>query len=100
MADTPTTVRVTDNPKRHRYEAYVGDALAAYATYTRTPGTIEFLHTRTEPAFEGHGVGSRLAVAALDDARAGHLRVTPTCPFFAGYIERHPDYADLVAGPA
>jgi hypothetical protein len=97
MVDEPVTVRVTDDKARRRYEAYVDNALAAYATYELTPGGIDFLHTETEPGFEGHGVGSRLAEAALDDARARGLRVTPRCPFIAGYIKRHPAYAELVA---
>jgi predicted GNAT family acetyltransferase len=100
MAHEPETVRVSDNRERHRYEAYVGDDLAAYATYEEVPGGIVFLHTKTEPEFEGHGVGSHLAEAALDDVRRRGLRVTPRCPFIAAYIERHPAYADLVdSGP-
>jgi hypothetical protein len=96
MADD-VTVTVTDNSRRHRYEAHVGEALAAFATYQLDDGTITLLHTETEPAFEGHGVASHLAVFALDDARRRRLRVIARCPFFARYIERHPDYADLLA---
>ncbi len=33
---------------------------------------------------------------ALDDARARELRVTPSSSFFGAYIDRHPEYADLV----
>jgi predicted GNAT family acetyltransferase len=97
MVDEPAGVRVADDKARHRYEAYVGNALAAYARYELTPGGIVFLHTETEPAFEGRGIASHLAEAALDDVRARGLRVIPRCPFIAGYIERHPAYADLVA---
>jgi uncharacterized protein len=96
MADDPEAVRVSDNTDEQRYEAYVGPDLAAYAAYETVPGGIVFLHTKTDPAFEGRGVGSRLAQAALDDARRRGLRVTPKCPFFASYIDRHPPYADLV----
>jgi predicted GNAT family acetyltransferase len=39
-----------------------------------------------------------LATGVLDDARKKGLTVVPLCPFIAGYIERHSDYADLVAG--
>jgi uncharacterized protein len=99
VTDDPVTVEVRDDPARRRYEAYADGALAAYATYELTPGGIRFLHTETLPAFEGHGVGSRLAEAALDDARRRGLRVTPICPFIAGYIERHPSYADLLDAP-
>ena len=35
----------------------------------------------------------------LDDVRArGSLRVVPRCPFIRSWIEKHPDYADLVHG--
>ena len=50
-----------------------------------------------DPAFEGRGIGSQLATFALDDARARGLAVVPRCPFFAAFIGRHPEYADLVA---
>jgi uncharacterized protein len=97
MADQPLTVDVIDNTDRQRYEALVEGDLVAYATYELVPGGIVFLHTKTEPAFEGHGVGSLLVQYALDDARRRHLLVTPRCPFFAAYIDDHPAYQDLVA---
>src|SRR5947209_3158015 len=96
MSDDTTAVRVVDNPSRHRYEAYLDDQLAGFGVYRLEPGGIVFLHTEVDPKFEGHGVGSQLAAAALDDARGRGLAVTPRCPFFAEYIRRHPDYADLV----
>ena len=98
MSGAPTDLEVSDDAARHRYEARLDGALAGFATYQLTDGGITFLHTKTLPAFEGHGVASRLARAALDDARRRHLRVTPRCPFFAQYIEHHPDDAGLVEG--
>lgn len=57
-------------------------------------------HTEVDPAFEGQGVGSQLAKAALDDVRARGLELVPRCPFIAAYIRRHSeDYLDLVAEP-
>lgn len=94
--DEPVAIRVIENKTLQRYEAYVGDVLAGYLTYDRKPDLIVFLHTQSEPAFEGHGVGSRLAQVALDGARARGLRVTPRCPFVTAYIDHHPEYADLV----
>jgi predicted GNAT family acetyltransferase len=35
--------------------------------------------------------------AVVDGVRARNLHVVPQCPFIAGYIDRHPDYRDLVA---
>jgi len=49
-----------------------------------------------DPRLEGHGAGSLLARFALDDARRRGLAVLPFCPFMSGWIERHPEFADLV----
>jgi predicted GNAT family acetyltransferase len=38
-----------------------------------------------------------LAETALDDARERGLKVAPRCWFVAAYIEKNPEYADLVA---
>jgi predicted GNAT family acetyltransferase len=53
-------------------------------------------HTVVPPAFEGRGVGSALARAALGYAREHCLSVKPSCPFMAGYIRKHPEWQDLV----
>ena len=46
----------------------------------------------------GRGVGGELVRSALDYARSKDLKVVPACEYVAAYIERHPEYADLVAG--
>jgi predicted GNAT family acetyltransferase len=90
-------VEVTDNPAENRYEARVEGELAGFAAYHLTRSSIVFTHTEVDPAFKGRGVGSALARFALDDVRAkGERDVVPVCPFIHGWIDDHPDYADLV----
>lgn len=48
-------------------------------------------------AVGGRGIAGDLTRHALDWARAKHLKVIPRCPYVARWIERHPDYADIVA---
>ena len=89
---------VRNNPAENRYEVWADGELAGYTQYVLPRGRIAFLHTEVYEAYEGMGLGSRLARAALDDARARGLVVMPFCPFIAGFIERHLDeYRDLVA---
>jgi len=57
-----------------------------------------FTHTVVDPAYEGKGVGSALARAALDEVRGTKRKVLPLCPFIKGWIERHREYVDLVYG--
>lgn len=53
-------------------------------------------HTIVPEEMEGKGIGSALVKHALEYARHEHLYVKPTCPFIRAYIDRHPEYKDLV----
>jgi len=90
------TVDVRDVPEEQRYEATAGGELLGVAHYERQDDVLVLTHTVVEPAAKGQGVGSALARTALDDARSAGERVLPQCEFMAAWIERHPDYADLL----
>jgi uncharacterized protein len=90
------TVVVADNLMENRYEARLDGALAGVSQYELAADTIVFLHTVVAEEHEGQGVASAIARYALDDARARGLHVRPLCPYIRGWIERHPEYADLV----
>ncbi|HEX5089423.1 MAG TPA: GNAT family N-acetyltransferase [Nocardioides sp.] len=90
-------VEVTDNEAEKRYEARVDGELAGVAFYDTADDLIVFTHTEVEESYEGKGVGSTLARAALDGVRAdGRRKVIARCPFIKGWIDRHPDYQDLL----
>lgn len=54
-------------------------------------------HTVVDPKFRGQGLSKPLIQAALDDARADGMQVTPSCPAVERYIEQNPQYRDLLA---
>lgn len=89
------TAAVTDNTARGRYELQV-DGEVAFINYRRSGNVVTMTHAEVPARFEGKGVGSALARGALDLARAQSDRVVPACPFISVYIERHPEYRDLV----
>jgi uncharacterized protein len=89
-------VEVADNPEERRYEALVDGEVAGASYYRDENGVRVVSHTEVADGFKGQGVGGRLVAGALDDIRARGLRVRPVCAFTASYIERHPEYADLV----
>jgi uncharacterized protein len=91
-------IEVRDASDQHRYEAVSGEVVAGFIEYRDANGSRTLRHTEVSDDFEGKGIGSTLAKAALDDIRAKGLKVRPVCPFVAGWLDRHPDYADLVAG--
>jgi uncharacterized protein len=94
--DQAVELRVANNPDEGRFELYADDELAGSAYYRLAGEAIDFTHTEVDEAYEGQGLGSKLASAALDDARSRGLAVLPHCPFIRSYIERHSEYVDLV----
>jgi uncharacterized protein len=93
-----TEVRVDDNRDQHRYEAHVGDRLAGFADYKLATELIVLTHTEVDPAFEGQGIGGKLARAAMDDVRDRGLQALLICPFMNRWVKRRPDYHGLVYG--
>jgi predicted GNAT family acetyltransferase len=87
---------VTDAPEDSRYEIRDGDRLLGLAAYQRRGNQVVFTHTEVEDGAEHSGLGSTLVRAALDDVRSRGETVVPMCSFVRGWIERHPEYRDLV----
>ena len=90
------TIEVRDAPERERYEVTVDGDPAGHLDYMLREGLIALVHTEVDERYEGHGLGGRLIEFALDDARRRKLAVLPFCPFVKSFIERHPEYTDLV----
>lgn len=90
---------IGDQPAASRYEARLGDELVGIVDYRRYPERITLVHTEVLPEHEGRGIASRLARFALEDARRRGLLVRPSCPYVAAYLQRHPEYADLIYRP-
>ncbi|MFC4906176.1 GNAT family N-acetyltransferase [Actinomadura gamaensis] len=90
---------VTDDRDQSRYEITVDGALAGFAEYRLRGdgGTVVFTHTEVFPDYEGQGVGGALARGALDDVRSAGRTVVPQCPFIKSWIDKHPDYQDVLA---
>jgi uncharacterized protein len=89
-------IDIADNVEAGRFEIKVDGELAGFADYRLRAEKMVFTHTEIRDEFEGQGLGGKLAGAALDAARDTGLKVVPRCSFIAGYIKRHPEYADLI----
>jgi uncharacterized protein len=89
-------VETRDNPSQLRYELLVDGQVRGTILYRRLPDAVALVHTDVDPGLEGRGLGARLVAGALDDIRARGLHVVPICPFVLSYLDRHPEYRDLV----
>jgi uncharacterized protein len=87
---------VVNNPRKYRFEAVIGSHVAVL-NYKQESNRITFIHTEVPEELAGRGIGNALAKAGLEYAREQRLQVIPRCRFVAKYIEKHPEFEDLVA---
>jgi predicted GNAT family acetyltransferase len=87
---------VRDDEADQRFEIWVDGELAGFSRYQRMTAGYAFTHTEIDDRFEGQGLGSVLVRSILDTMRESGVTVLPYCPFVRGYIDRHPEYLDLV----
>ena len=80
-----------------RFRALSAGREVAVLDFTVTDGRWDLVHTHALPAARGTGIASRLVRFALDRARAEGVRIIPSCPYLPVWLDRHPDYQDLVA---
>ena len=89
-------VEIRNAPDEGAYVIEVDGHRAGKAEYLLRDGRHVFTHTEIGGGFSGEGLAAKLVRFALDDVRSNDGRVVPICPFFAAYIQRHPEYEDLV----
>jgi len=86
---------VINNEKERRFEIRINESVAI-VPYNFKDGMIALFHTEVPEEFRGHGLGTRLALYALNYAKEHHLKILPYCPFIAKYIKEHPEWKQYV----
>lgn len=86
---------ITHNQDAQRFETTI-DGHTGFISYQQRGDSLVYDHTIVPPELGGRGVGSTLVKHALDYARAQNKKVVPQCSFVSAYINKHPDYQDLL----
>ena len=87
---------IRHNEAAHRFE-WTEDGQLCVLDYTLSGMTASFTHTGVPDAVGGRGIAADLVRTGLDTARARGWRVRALCSYVAAYVQRHPQYQDLVA---
>ncbi|GAA4384809.1 GNAT family N-acetyltransferase [Tsukamurella soli] len=93
MAD----VQVTHSPQEERYVLTVDGERAGFIDYLDEIEVRVLTHTVVEAEYEGRGYASQLTRFALEDIRNQGRQARAVCSYVAAYIQKHPEYSDLVA---
>jgi uncharacterized protein len=90
------SLEVIHNEEEKRFEIRLGRDVA-FVEYLLAKTNIVFTHTEVPVAFEGQGVGNKLAKYVLDYAVEHGYQIQPLCPFINAYVKRHKEeYKDHV----
>ena len=90
---------VVHNASKQRFEIN-GDGQISVLEYRFKNHRLFLTHTEVPQTLESHGLGTKLAHAALEYARQNGLAVVAICPFVQGYVSSHPEYQSFVTSAA
>ncbi|SNT71252.1 GNAT family N-acetyltransferase [Psychrobacter sp. LV10R520-6] len=93
--DSEKNLDITHNQDAKRFETSIDDK-TGYISYQERGDTLVYDHTIVPQVLGGRGVGSALVKHALDYAREHNKKIVPQCSFVSSYINKHPDYQDLI----
>ena len=88
-------LEIVNNPDKLRFEAKMGEEFAKIE-YRWQYGDIVFMHTEVPEAGQGKGIAGKMAKFALDYVRENKLKMKLYCPYMRSYVERKPEYQDLI----
>ena len=91
------SIEVRNDTEAGRYVIEADGVEVGFTEYHLRSGSIYFfVHTTIHDGFAGQGMGKRLAKAAMANVRTNGGSVVPLCPYIAAWLEKNPDYADLI----
>lgn len=99
MTTDKTGAETTVHLDGDRFTISVDGQTVGSAYFEDRDGTRVFYHTEVDNEYEGRGLATILVGEALQATRGAGKRIVPVCGVVAGYVEKHPEFADVVDAP-
>ncbi|MBS1615572.1 MAG: N-acetyltransferase [Bacteroidetes bacterium] len=90
------TIQQENNSERGRFFLEKDGKTLAEMIYVWKQELMVIEHTEVDASLAGQGVGKQLVNAAVDYARAHHIRIVPVCSYAKKVLERGSEYADVL----
>ena len=91
-----TTIQVISNPISAQFEALRDNIVVGLLGYDQAGNHFDLRHTFVPEEFRGQHIAETLVTQALDHIRGRGATIAPSCTYVAAFLERQPQYADLV----
>jgi predicted GNAT family acetyltransferase len=86
---------LTDNLAAGRFEMQEAGHIV-FADYRRTGSRLIIDHVEAPRALRGSGAAGRLMEGVVEQARREGVKITPLCGYASAWLQRRPEYADLI----
>jgi predicted GNAT family acetyltransferase len=87
---------VLNDAEHGRWIATLGAEAIAELPYRFVGGRVVLLTTWVDPAYRNNRVATELISRVLDEIRENGKKITIICPVVGEFIDRNPEYADLI----
>jgi predicted GNAT family acetyltransferase len=87
---------VLNDAEHGRWTASLGPEAIAELSYRFVGGRVVLLTAWVDPAYRNNRVATELVSRVLDEIRESGKKITVICPVVGEFINRNPEYADLI----
>lgn len=90
-------LRLDHDESRQRYSLWHGSTFIGFIGYQREDQLVTLQHTIVNEEFGKRGYARALVTMVLDKLRAEGAKIVPECSYVQDYLNRYPEYHDVVA---
>ena len=94
-----TDFRVHHEPAERRFVVRLPAGSGELLYHEAGRAMLDLHHVEVAPALRGRGIAGALVAAACRHARAGGLKLIPSCPYVEWWFQHHPDCQELLHVP-
>ncbi|EKR62683.1 acetyltransferase, GNAT domain protein [Leptospira weilii str. 2006001853] len=87
--------RIIHSELEFKFYTSLGDR-ESYLLYKEEGDIWDLVSTYVPSELRGKGLAADLVRTALDKARSLNKKIIPSCPYIVTFLNRHPNYNDLV----
>jgi predicted GNAT family acetyltransferase len=84
------------NESESQFELHLNNGLA-FLEYYREGNKIFLTHTEVPEQLRGKGIAAELVKHTLQYCRQNNLIVVPACAYVAKYIDKNPEWRDILS---
>lgn len=87
---------IVHNELDKRFEAELNNQTLGVVDYYKEENNLVVTHTGVIREYEGRGIAAALTKDVLEYARREGFHIRALCSYTRSYIERHPEYQNLL----